>query len=130
MPTQAFGWVAVALSLTYKFPQIWKLYKTKDTRGISVLSQLVQASAYGFYIVHGILIEDHPIVFLGVTSLLQSIILVVQYFCYRGHHEKQYQAENSENDLEFDDVSNRDQETILSVGEDKKFVADTGVGED
>ena len=83
MPTRVFGWIAVTLSLIYKFPQIYKLWKTQDTRGISVYSQIVQASAYGFYIVHGLLIEDPPVVVLGITSLSQSLVLVAQFFYYR-----------------------------------------------
>ena len=79
-PTRVFGWIAVSLSLVYKFPQIWKLYVTGDIQGISVEAQIVQAMAYFFYIAHGIIIEDPPIVFLGLTSLLQSIVLVTQYF--------------------------------------------------
>mmetsp|Transcript_22538 Transcript_22538/g.45032 ORF Transcript_22538/g.45032 Transcript_22538/m.45032 type:complete len:106 (+) Transcript_22538:120-437(+) len=88
MPTRVFGWIAVTLSLIYKFPQIYKLQKTRDTRGISVGSQIIQASAYGFYIVHGSIIGDPPVVLLGITSLSQSIVLIVQYFCYRGRWEK------------------------------------------
>jgi uncharacterized protein with PQ loop repeat len=80
MPTRVFGWIAVSLSLIYKFPQIYKLYITKDVSGISVESQLVQASAYFFYITHGFVIDDPPIVFLGFTSLMQSLVLVGQYY--------------------------------------------------
>ena len=83
MPTRIFGWVAVGLSLTYKFPQIYKLWKTQDVRGISVLSQIVQGSAYAFYIVHGTLIQDGPVTLLGIASLAQSLVLVAQYYYYR-----------------------------------------------
>jgi uncharacterized protein with PQ loop repeat len=41
MPTLVFGWIAVTLSLIYKFPQIYKLYKTSNVDGISVESQIV-----------------------------------------------------------------------------------------
>lgn len=81
-PTKIFGWIAVSISLIYKFPQIWKLYRTEDISGISVFSQCVQASAYIFYIIHGILIADPPIVFLGITSGLQSMVLILQYYYY------------------------------------------------
>jgi uncharacterized protein with PQ loop repeat len=81
-PRRIFGWIAVCLSLIYKFPQIIKLYQTEETKGISVHSQVVQASAYFFYITHGLLISDPPVIFLGVTSLLQSIVLIGQYGYY------------------------------------------------
>ena len=81
--TKVFGWIAVGLSLTYKFPQIYKLYMTHDIKGISVFSQIVQASAYAFYITHGTIIEDPPIIMLGIASLIQSLILIVLYFIYK-----------------------------------------------
>jgi len=33
------------------------------------------------------LISDPPVVLLGCTSLLQSLVLIVQYFCFRGTYE-------------------------------------------
>ena len=87
-PRRIFGWIAVCLSLIYKFPQIIKLYKTEETQGISVHSQIVQASAYFFYITHGLLISDPPIIFLGVTSLLQSLVLIGQYVYYTNKQKR------------------------------------------
>lgn len=84
----------IFFSLTYKFPQIWKLYHTRDTAGISVFSQIVQGAAYGFYITHGILIKDPPVVLLGVASLLQSIVLIFQYFIYSNSKEKKISINN------------------------------------
>ena len=56
---------------------------THDTRGISVMSQIIQASAYCFYIIHGTIIEDPPIVILGLSSMVQSAVLIGQYFLYK-----------------------------------------------
>ena len=95
-PTRIFGWIAVSLSLVYKFPQIWKLYRTGDIQGISVESQIVQSLAYFFYITHGFVIEDPPIVFLGFTSLLQSVVLVSQYFYYYNRRENDVRNEDDE----------------------------------
>ena len=81
-PQRVFGWIAVSLSLVYKLPQIIHLYRTQNTAGIAVSSQIVQASAYFFYITHGFIIEDPPIIFLGFTSLLQSLVLVFQFYLY------------------------------------------------
>ena len=87
-PKRVFGWIAVCLSLVYKFPQMWKLFKTGDIGGISVESQIIQASAYGFYIIHGTIIEDPPIVFLGCTSFAQSTVLICQYYYYQRKQRK------------------------------------------
>lgn len=88
-PTRIFGWAAVSLSLTYKFPQIRQLYESKETAGISLVSQAVQASAYGFYIVHGILIQDPPVSVLGCASLVQSVVIICQVLYYRRQQEQE-----------------------------------------
>ena len=35
-----FGWIATFLTLIYKLPQIYKLYKKKDASGISVIAYI------------------------------------------------------------------------------------------
>ena len=108
-PRRIFGWIAVCLSLIYKFPQIIKLYQTEETQGISVHSQIVQASAYFFYITHGLLISDPPIIFLGVTSLLQSLVLIGQYLYYtdkQKQKQKEKEKEKEKNE-EIEEVSSK-----------------------
>jgi uncharacterized protein with PQ loop repeat len=78
-----FGWIATSLSLSYKLPQIYKLVKTKDTTGLSNYSLLLQACSYGFYFVHGFLIDDPPIMALGSVSLIQSVIILYLYYYYK-----------------------------------------------
>ena len=78
-----FGWVATAFSLSYKIPQIYKLVKTKDTSGLSKYSLILQAGSYGFYCVHGTLINDPPIIVLGCVSFFQSMVIVYQYYHYK-----------------------------------------------
>ena len=124
-PERIFGWIAVSLSLVYKFPQIYKLAWSKDTRGISVFSQIVQASAYFFYIAHGLIIGDPPIVFLGITSLCQSLILVAQYFAFRGNSINKEKTGDLEEGRETDSDSSGDsgsgkQEVALSIDSESK----------
>jgi MtN3 and saliva related transmembrane protein len=81
-----FGWTATGLSLIYKVPQIIKLYKTKDASSLSFLSLICQFLSYSFYIIHGIIIDDPPIVTMGIVSIVQSLLIVVMY-CY---YQKKY----------------------------------------
>jgi uncharacterized protein with PQ loop repeat len=83
MSEEVFGWIATSLSLIYKLPQIYILYRKKKHEGLSIISLVVQALAYGFYIAHGIYIDDLPIMCMGIVSLLQSICLIVMYFVYK-----------------------------------------------
>jgi len=76
-----FGWVATGLSLFYKIPQIIKIIKTKDVHSLSFLSLFCQCLSYSFYIVHGIVINDMPII-MGSISSIQSLILILMYYYY------------------------------------------------
>ena len=77
-----YGWIASTITLIYKLPQIYKLYKRKKSNDISVLSLLVQSVGYIFYILHGITVNDSPIVLMGSGALIETIILVIMYFYY------------------------------------------------
>ena len=114
-PNRIFGWIAVSLSLVYKFPQIYRLFKTRETAGISVLSQLVQASAYFFYVTHGIIIGDPPIIFLGITSLIQSLVLVAQYFAYRNHSERKKGQQELETRSDHSDEEGKQEKGIAQL---------------
>lgn len=83
MSTTIFGWIAAALSLVYKIPQMYQLWKEKKIDGLSVTSLIVQAISYGFYIVHGVLIDDLPILWMGIVALVQSLFVIALYFYYK-----------------------------------------------
>ena len=76
-----YGWIAAGFSLVYKVPQMVTLYQVKKVDGLSFWSLACQAASYAFYIAHGIVIDDLPIITMGIISLLQSVFLVGMY-CY------------------------------------------------
>ena len=80
-----FGWIASSITLIYKLPQIYKLYKRKKSNDISVISLLVQSLGYIFYIFHGITVKDNPIILMGSGALFETIILILMYFFYRNN---------------------------------------------
>jgi MtN3 and saliva related transmembrane protein len=80
-----FGWIASSITLIYKLPQIYKLYKRKKSNDISVISLLVQCLGYIFYILHGITVKDKPIILMGAGALFETIILILMYFFYRNN---------------------------------------------
>lgn len=86
---EAFGWAATVFSLVYKIPQIVKLYQTKQVGSLSFLSLLCQWLSYSFYIVHGIVIQDMPIITMGVVSMAQSILLLAMFAYYKKHQREQ-----------------------------------------
>ena len=86
---EAVGGAAPVFSLVYKIPQIVKLYQTKQVGSLSFLSLLCQWLSYSFYIVHGIVIEDMPIITMGVVSMVQSILLLAMFAYYKKHQREQ-----------------------------------------
>ena len=78
-----YGWIASGITLIYKLPQIYKLFKTKKSNDLSLVSIMVQSIGYGFYILHGNDVNDYPIILMGSGALFQSLILISLYFYYK-----------------------------------------------
>ena len=78
-----FGWIATLFSLTYKLPQIHKMYKTKLTNGISLKSYIIQTISYIFYIIHGSFNRDYPIIVMGISSSIQCSIIIFLWHKYK-----------------------------------------------
>ena len=85
MQKSIFGWIASSITLIYKLPQIFKLYKTKKSDDLSLFSLLIQCFCYIFYILHGNTLNDLPIMFMGGGALLETAIIVILYFYYKGN---------------------------------------------
>ena len=81
--TTVFGWVAVAFSLTYKLPQIYTLCREKKHKGLSITSIVWQLVGYIFYVLHGYIIDDLPILVMGCVAGAQSVLIVILYMLYR-----------------------------------------------
>lgn len=80
-----FGWAASSITVVYKIPQIIKLYKTKKSSDLSILSLIIQSIGYIFYILHGFNIYDLPIISMGVGALIQNIIIIILYYLYNNN---------------------------------------------
>ena len=80
-----FGWLATVFSLSYKFPQIYFFYKEKKSDGVSISSLYIQTLSYILYGLHGLFINDNPIIAMGCISLVLNIILCIQYHCYKNN---------------------------------------------
>ena len=78
-----FGWIASSITIIYKLPQIYKLYKTKKSNDLSIISIFIQTLGYIFYTLHGWTMNDFPILVMGSVSLIQNTILSIMYFCYK-----------------------------------------------
>ena len=82
---KTYGWIATGFSLIYKLPQIYTTLQTKNVESLSFFSICFQLLSYIFYVVHGIVIDDLPIVVMGSVSMLQSIVLFILYIYFYKH---------------------------------------------
>ena len=81
--SSVYGWVASSITLIYKLPQIYKLYKTKKSDDLSVYSLLIQSVSCVFYIIHGASVRDNPIIVMGTGALIETMVIVGMYYLYR-----------------------------------------------
>ena len=94
MSTSAFGWAGTTISFVYKLPQIYKFYQVKSSKGVSLISYGIQTTSYILYTIHGYIIEDDPIIIMGVISFLLNVILCCQYLYYSRFEKKQIEIKN------------------------------------
>jgi len=80
-----YGWIASSITLIYKLPQIYKIYKLKESKNISLNSLAIQSMGYTFYILHGVSINDYPIISMGSGALFQNIVLILLCFYYKNN---------------------------------------------
>ena len=87
MSKSLFGWIASSITIIYKMPQIVKLYRTKKSADLSIVSLFIQLIGYIFYILHGYTLGDLPIIFMGAGALFENMIIMIMYYCYHENTE-------------------------------------------
>ena len=89
-----YGWIASSITLIYKLPQIYKLYKTKKSDDLSVNSLLMQSVGYIFYIIHGANVQDNPIIVMGTGALFETMVIVAMYYLYRNQTKLEIETDD------------------------------------
>ena len=86
--TSFFGWLGVVATLLYKLPQVYKLYKGKTAKGVSLISYSIQTISYLPYAIHGIMIDDLPTFAMGAFSFILNVILCMQIIFYHKYYDQ------------------------------------------
>ena len=86
--TSFFGWLGTTCTLLYKLPQIYKLYKSKTSKGVSLLSYSMQTMSYLPYAIHGIIINDGPTFAMGAISFILNVVLCIQIIFYHKYYDQ------------------------------------------
>ena len=72
----ALGFVAGACTTFSLVPQVLKAWRSADREAISKRTYVVASSAYGLWIVHGVMIESAPIVLFNALALLLGVAIL------------------------------------------------------
>jgi MtN3 and saliva related transmembrane protein len=71
------GFIAGILTTGAYIPQAYKVYKTKQTRDISLIMFLLMTTGIAGWLIYGIMVNALPIILANGISLLLSIYILV-----------------------------------------------------
>ncbi len=72
------GYLAALASMASFVPQAWKIIRSRQTKGISSGMYLLTVSAFGLWLVYGVLLKQWPLVVSNtVCFALSGFILVM-----------------------------------------------------
>ena len=72
------GYLAALASMASFVPQAWKIIRSRQTRGISAGMYLLTVSAFGLWLVYGVLLKQWPLVVSNAVCFgLSAFILVM-----------------------------------------------------
>jgi len=77
---EMIGYLAACLTTAAFVPQVWKVYRTRDTRAISQAMYLIFSLGVFLWLIYGWCLGSWPIVMAnGVTLLLSLSILSMKF---------------------------------------------------
>jgi uncharacterized protein with PQ loop repeat len=76
------------LSLVYRVPQIYVIYKTKKAEDISVWMIFLQNASYVLAVAYGVFIHDWIYIVASILSFVQNIIILQMKKYYKREAEK------------------------------------------
>lgn len=78
-----FGWLAGGLSALHNIPQIVHVCRRKSTADISKHALLVRMLSLCFYVTHGLLIQDMPLIVMSAIIFLQTLFICMQMYRFQ-----------------------------------------------
>lgn len=77
MKSLIIGSIAGILCTASFLPQVIKIYKTKNTKDLSLAAFATLGSGVFFWLIYGILIMELPIIIANAISLILIILIVI-----------------------------------------------------
>lgn len=73
------GYVAAVLTTISFVPQVWQIWRTKITKGISLRMYILFTTGVGLWLVYGIMITAWPMIAANtITVILAALVLVLK----------------------------------------------------
>jgi len=74
--------LAPILTFSQLIPQLYKTYKTKRVKDLSIHTILIIFLSNVLWFIHGIHIQDITLIFSGIVSSIISFLMLVLYFIH------------------------------------------------
>ena len=71
------GFLASLLSILNQFPQAIKVFRTQDTKSLSLVMYCIVVVAIFLWLVYGILLKDSPLIWANALSLVPIIYIFI-----------------------------------------------------
>jgi len=71
------GFLASLLSILNQFPQAIKVFRTQDTKSLSLVMYCIVVVAISLWLVYGILLKDSPLIWANALSLVPIIYIFI-----------------------------------------------------
>jgi MtN3 and saliva related transmembrane protein len=80
LPIETVGFAAGLVTTSCLFPQTWKIFVTRDTKAISLVSELTLMVGTGLWAVYGLLIGSPSVIlFNAVSACLAATISFLKF---------------------------------------------------
>lgn len=70
------GYLAAVLGTVCWIPQAWRAWSTRDTRGLSLPSNLMFLTTVTLWLVYGVMIGDWPLILANICAVVAMILIV------------------------------------------------------
>ena len=86
--SEIIGYIAAVLSVSAFLPQVWKVIKTRNTKGMSTAMWALETGAFATWIAYGITRNAWPIILPNaICGLCAAFILVMNVVSDRLKHD-------------------------------------------
>ena len=77
------GYLAAALGTICWIPQAWKAWRTCNTSGISLVSNMLFLTTVSLWLLYGLLVSDWPIIIANIFAVIAVLTIVAAKLKYK-----------------------------------------------